>query len=109
VASEEIEISGVLVAAGDGIVAAHEMTNRDQCNFEKPDSFNIRRKTLAHLGFGCGPHQCLGKNLARFELEIVFERLVDRIRNLCLGADVDEMKFKSDSIAYGVEQMLVTW
>jgi cytochrome P450 len=109
VASEEIEISGVVVAAGDGIVAAHEMANRDPCRFENPNSFDIRRKTLGHLGFGCGPHQCLGQSLARLELEIVFERLFDRIPNLRLGADVHEMKFKSDSIAYGVEQMLVTW
>jgi cytochrome P450 len=75
----------------------------------RPNSFDIRRKTLGHLGFGCGPHQCLGHSLARLELEIVFERLFDRIPNLRLGAAVDEMRFKSHSIIYGVEQMLVAW
>ncbi|KKD06304.1 hypothetical protein TN53_19260 [Streptomyces sp. WM6386] len=59
--------------------------------------------------FGWGPHQCVGQQLARVELHVVFSTLFRRIPTLRLAVDVSELKFKEDSQAYGIYELPVTW
>ena len=61
------------------------------------------------LGFGYGRHQCVGQQLARAELQIVFHTLLRRIPTLRLAVPFDEVPFKHDRLAYGVYELPVTW
>lgn len=58
---------------------------------------------------GYGPHQCLGQNLARVELQTVFEKLFEGIPSLQLAASLRDLPFKEAAIVYGLEELPVTW
>jgi cholest-4-en-3-one 26-monooxygenase len=70
------------VAAGDRVMLAYPSANRDEAVFEGPFRFDIRRSPNPHLAFGQGTHFCLGANLARLELRLLFAALTERWTNL---------------------------
>jgi cytochrome P450 len=70
---------------------------------------DVTRGARNHVAFGYGVHQCIGQNLARAELEIVFRTLLARMPGLRLAARVDDLPFKNDSNVYGIDQLPVTW
>jgi cytochrome P450 len=70
---------------------------------------DIERGARHHVAFGFGPHQCLGQNLARTELQIVFDTLFRRVPTLALAAPVGELPFKNDALIYGLYRLPVTW
>ena len=105
----DAEIGGVLIRAGEGVLALGFAANRDPDAFDTPDAFDIERGARHHVAFGFGPHQCLGQNLARTELQIVFDTLFSRLPNLKLAADVDDLPFKDDAAIYGLYGLPVTW
>ncbi|HJP80056.1 MAG TPA: cytochrome P450 [Pseudonocardiaceae bacterium] len=109
VATEDVEIGGVTIKAGEGVVASTMAANRDDETFAGADELNVDRGARHHVAFGYGPHQCLGQNLARQELEIVFETLFRRVPTLRLAASLDEIPFKDDGAVYGAYQLPVTW
>lgn len=86
-----------------------EIANRDPSVFPSPDDFDIDRDTTKHVAFGYGPHQCLGQNLARVELQTVFDKLFERIPSLQLSASLRDLPFKEAAIVYGLEELPVTW
>ncbi|MGW8434511.1 cytochrome P450 [Nocardiopsis sp. NPDC055551] len=106
---EDIEIGGQLIKAGEGVLALSYAANRDPRAFENPDELDIERHARQHVAFGFGPHQCLGQNLARMELQIVFDTLFRRVPTLRLARDVDELPFKDDANIFGLYQLPVTW
>jgi cytochrome P450 len=108
-ALEDVEIGGVLVRAGEGVVALGTAANRDPEAFDRPDELDINRNARRHVAFGFGPHQCLGQNLARLELQIVFDTLFRRLPGLRLAVPVEDLPFKSDANVYGIYEMPVTW
>ncbi|MEO3876712.1 cytochrome P450 [Nonomuraea sp. B12E4] len=77
--------------------------------FTTPADLDAERRARHHLAFGFGPHQCLGQNLARMELQIVFDRLFRRIPTLRLAVPVEELPLKTDAIIYGAHELPVTW
>jgi cytochrome P450 len=109
VAADDIEVAGVLIRRGEGIIAPVGSANRDPRAFPDPDILDIHRNAHGHLSFGYGIHQCLGQNLARLELEIVYSTLFARIPGLRLAVPVDELPFKHDANVYGVHRLPVTW
>jgi len=109
VAKEDIEIGGVTIKAGDGVVLALGSSNRDEERFADADTFDAHRGDRHHITFGHGIHQCLGQNLARVELEIVFSTLFRRMPTLQLAVDVDAVPFKVTSTITGVFSLPVTW
>jgi cytochrome P450 len=109
VATEDVEIGGTLVRAGEGVVGLAYVANRDPAAFADPDRLDIGRGARHHLAFGFGPHHCLGMNMARMELQIVFDTLLRRIPSLTLAAPVDELPFKDDANIYGLYKLPVTW
>jgi cytochrome P450 len=109
VATGDIEVEGVTIKAGDGIIADHFMGNRDPQVFQNPHSFDIDRDTRAHVAFGYGPHQCLGQHLARVELQVVFRQLLERIPTLRLAVPPAELSFKEEAIVYGLRELPVEW
>ncbi|MFD1546683.1 cytochrome P450 [Nonomuraea guangzhouensis] len=109
VATEDVRIGGVNIKAGEGVVVSGLSANWDPAVFKDPATLNVEREARHHLAFGFGPHQCLGQNLARMELQIVFDTLFRRIPTLRLAAPVDDLPFKTDAGIYGAYELPVTW
>jgi cytochrome P450 len=108
-ATEDVEIGGVSIRAGDGVIVSTLSANWDPAAFKDPAELDIERGTRHHLAFGFGPHQCLGQNLARMELQIVFDTLFRRIPSLRLATLPEDLPFKTDAVIYGVHELPVTW
>jgi cytochrome P450 len=109
VAIQDVEIAGVTIKAGEGVIASVSAANRDPSVFENPDAFDIHRQADHHVAFAYGVHQCLGHALARLELQIVFQTLFERLPNLHVTAPLEQLRFKTDSLTYGVEALPVAW
>jgi cytochrome P450 len=109
VATEDVEVGGVTIKAGDGVVVSGLSANWDPAVFGSPAELDVERGARHHIAFGYGPHQCLGQNLARQELQIVFDTLFRRIPDLKLAVPVDDIAFKTDANIYGVYELPVTW
>ncbi|MFI1032646.1 cytochrome P450 [Streptomyces sp. NPDC020951] len=105
----DIEIAGQVVKAGDGLIMANEIANRDPEVFPDPDRLDITRDARRHVAFGFGVHQCLGQPLARMELQVVYGTLYKRIPTLRLAGSLDDVRFKHDAFIYGVHALPVTW
>ena len=81
-ATQETEIAGVPIAAGDKVTIWYPSANRDEAVFERPDVFDITRDPNDHLAFGVGEHFCLGSHLARLEIRVMFQRLLARLPDI---------------------------
>ena len=109
VATEDVPIGDMTIKEGEGVVVSGLSANWDPQVFTNPDELDVERGTRNHIAFGFGPHQCLGQNLARMELEVVFNTLFRRIPGLRLAAPVDDIPFKTDVGLYGAYELPVTW
>jgi cytochrome P450 len=76
--AKDFEIYGQTVPAGSAMLLMFGAANRDPRRYSDPDSFDINRKSLAHLTFGKGLHYCLGANLARLEGRVALDELLNR-------------------------------
>jgi cytochrome P450 len=76
-ATEDAELGGKSIAAGDKLAMMYTSANRDGAVFRDPHAFDIRRDPNPHLSFGSGEHFCLGVHLARLEGRVFFELLLD--------------------------------
>ncbi|MDF5755129.1 cytochrome P450 [Spongiactinospora sp. TRM90649] len=109
-ATEDVEIGGVSIKAGEGVIVSTLSANWDPAAFEDPAVLDVERGGARHhIAFGFGPHQCLGQNLARMELRIVFDTLFRRVPTLRLATPAEDLPFKRDGAVYGVHELPVTW
>ncbi|MBI2704229.1 MAG: cytochrome P450 [Actinobacteria bacterium] len=81
-ATREVEIGGELIGTGDKVTLWWSSANRDDDAFVEPFTFDIRRDPNRHLAFGHGSHFCLGANLARVEIRLMFDVLLDRVESV---------------------------
>lgn len=81
-ATVDVELHGRTIGAGDKVVLWWQSANFDERVFPDPYRFDIRRRPNPHLSFGLGSHFCLGANLARMEIELVLDGLLDRVERL---------------------------
>ncbi|MEV6611207.1 cytochrome P450 [Kutzneria sp. NPDC051319] len=109
VATEDVEVAGQLVRAGEGVILANDAGNRNEDAFPEPDRLDIHRQARHHIAFGFGVHQCLGQPLARMELQVVYSTLYRRIPTLKLAVPFEDVQFKHDAFVYGVHSLPVTW
>ena len=86
-ASENVELGGQQIKKDDWMMINYVAANHDPEQFEDPRKFDAARSPNRHLAFGAGGHQCLGLHLARFEMRILFEALLDRIETVELAGD----------------------
>jgi cholest-4-en-3-one 26-monooxygenase len=87
-AMADAEIHGQPIAKGDKIVMWHISANRDDEVFTDPFKFDITRSPNEHVAFGGGgPHFCMGANLARLELRLIFREVLDRIPDMHLTGE----------------------
>jgi cytochrome P450 len=92
-ATRDVELGGKEIKKGDKVVMWFASGNRDDSVFENPYDFDVTRKDVNHVTFGKGsPHLCLGNNLARMEVRLMFEELIPRVRTMELAGDVRRVR-----------------
>ena len=92
-ATGDVVLGDQKIAEGDKVVFWHISANRDEAVFADPDTFDIGRTPNNHMAFGGGgPHFCLGANLARMEIRVMFDRLLDRMPDIHLDGDVQRLR-----------------
>ena len=92
-AKEDVELSGQLIKAGDRVGMYYAAANFDPDVFEDPYTFNILRDPNPHLGFGgTGAHYCIGANLARMEMNLIFNAIADVLPDLSLLGDPERLR-----------------
>jgi cytochrome P450 family 142 subfamily A polypeptide 1 len=99
VATEDVPLAGGVVKAGEQLVLMYGSANRDAAHFAEPERLDLTRYPNRHLAFGFGTHFCLGASLARLEIRIFLEELVQRVRALRITGPVEEMP---NSFVYGL-------
>ncbi|MDK9497551.1 cytochrome P450 [Streptomyces katrae] len=105
-ATEDIDVGGTLVRAGEPVLVATGAANRDALRFTAPGVLDIRRASNQHLGFGHGVHHCLGAQLARMELQEALGALLVRFPGLKVVGDV---VWKSEMLVRGARVMPIGW
>ncbi|GAB3905926.1 cytochrome P450 [Microbispora bryophytorum subsp. camponoti] len=109
-AHEDVEVAGVPIRAGELVMLSTPAANRDERAYPDPDMFDILRSDpQPHVGFGHGPHHCLGASLARIELRAVFGSLFTRFPTLALAVPYEELQAHTDRLAGGFPALPVTW
>jgi cholest-4-en-3-one 26-monooxygenase len=91
-ATRATEIRGQRIEAGDKVVMYYTSANRDEDVFENPDAFEVARSPNDHLAFGVGEHFCLGASLARLEIRVMFEELLERLPDIELAGPVRRLR-----------------
>lgn len=107
-ALRDTTIEGVTITAGQRVVLLYASANYDDTVFDDPGRFDITRTPNPHLGFGgSGAHYCLGANLAKLELEIIFNKIADRMPDITRIGDAPRFRsgwingIKSFATRYG--------
>jgi cytochrome P450 len=104
-AMRDTELRGRRVKEGDKVVVFYGSANRDQEVFASPGEFDVTRTPNPHIGFGGGgPHFCLGAHLARLELRVLFETLLDSAPNIELSGNVRRLR---SNFINGIKEMPV--
>ena len=106
-ATRDVEIGGQQIKAGDKVVMFYNSANRDERAFTDPFRFDVTRSPNEHFGFGGGgPHFCLGANLARREIKVMFEELFRRLPDIEVTA---EPSMLVSSFIHGIKRMPVSF
>jgi cholest-4-en-3-one 26-monooxygenase len=101
------EVGGQRIEADTKVVFFHISANRDERVFANPQAFDITRNPNPHIAFGGGgPHFCLGANLARMEIRVMFEHLLDRLPDMELAGDVQRLQ---SAFISGVKHIPITF
>lgn len=91
--TREVELHGVTIPEGDAVVLSYASANYDETVFEDPYRFDVTRSPNPHIAFGGGgPHFCLGSHLARLEIRLMFEALLERTQSIELDGDVQRLR-----------------
>lgn len=109
-ATRDVELNGQQILAGDRCLLMYLSGNRDEDVFENPDVFDIRRTPNRHMAFGAnGRHFCLGAQLARLELRVLFEEVLDRMPDITLAEPDITQPERTGNFVLGIEHLPVTW
>jgi cytochrome P450 family 142 subfamily A polypeptide 1 len=107
-ATRDVELRGRQIREGQKVLLLYPSANRDEDQFPDPFTFDIERAPNEHVAFGFGKHFCLGNSLARLELRVLFERLLDRVPGIRL-VDGGEPAYRPANFVSGYETMKVAW
>ncbi|MFE1951203.1 cytochrome P450 [Streptomyces sp. NPDC059524] len=107
--TEDVEIGGTLLAAGESVIAAMISANRDADIFDNPDELDLERAHNPHLAFGHGPHHCTGAQLARLELRLALSSLLKAFPDLRLATTATDVPWREGSLVRGPVELLLHW
>ena len=106
-ATADTELGGMHIKAGDKVVLWYPSGNRDAAEFDDPHRFDIGRTPNHHIAFGAGgAHFCLGANLARLEIKIIFEELAKRTPDIHLTGEIERLRM---NLIDGIKHMPVAF
>ena len=101
----DTELGGKQIKKGDKVVVFYASPNRDERVIENPFTFDIGRDPNPHIGFGGGgPHFCLGTHLARLEIAVLFETILDRLPDIALAGEPRRLR---SNFVNGIKEMRV--
>jgi cytochrome P450 family 142 subfamily A polypeptide 1 len=105
-ATRDVELHGQQVQKGQKLLLLYSSANRDEDVFPNANTFDSTRTPNDHVAFGYGAHFCLGNSLARLELNVMFDRLLERLPDLAL-AEPTEPSYRPANFVSGYESMPV--
>lgn len=105
-ATEDTELAGVPIRAGQKVVVWFSSANRDEAVFDEPDRFCIRRHPNDHLSFGHGPHFCLGAHLARVQMRAMFDAVLDLLGEVELAGEPVRLR---SNFQNGIKHLPIRW
>ncbi len=106
-ATRDTELSGQKIQAGEKVVLWYNSANRDEDVFTEPGQFDVRRSPNEHVGFGGpGKHHCLGANLARREMRVMFREIATRIPDLEISGPPEYLR---SNFINGIKRMPCAW
>jgi cytochrome P450 family 142 subfamily A polypeptide 1 len=106
--TRDVEVGGALLHRGQKLLLLYPSANRDEDVFVAPETFDITRSPNDHMAFGFGSHFCLGNRLARMEMSVMFDRLLDRLPDIALADDAEPPKRAANFVS-GYETMPVVF
>jgi len=109
VTTEDVQLGGVVIPAGEQVMPLYSTANRDPSAFTDPDRFDVTRDAASHLAFGAGVHHCLGAQLARVELQEAFRGLIGRLPGLRLAVPASDLEFKPGMAIHSLRELPVRW
>lgn len=89
--TREVKLGDTTIPAGSLVSVNLAAANRDETRYERPDEFDIHRPQRTHMAFAFGPHRCLGMHLARMETTVALNALLDRLPNLRLDPEAEDV------------------
>jgi cytochrome P450 family 142 subfamily A polypeptide 1 len=107
-ATRGVELHGKQIRRGEKLLLLYPSANRDERHFADPMTFDLRRSPNEHVAFGFGAHFCLGASLARLELEVTFETLLDRLPDLHLAGGAEPRNRPANFVS-GIETLPVAF
>jgi cytochrome P450 len=96
------EVGGQSIAEGDRLMILFASANRDANVFDRPDEFAVTRRPNRHLAFASGPHVCIGQNIAKLEMRVLWEELLSRVSAVELAG---EPVYKMSNFVSGFKQL----
>ena len=105
----DVELGGVRLGRGDLVIAVVGSANRDEAQFTDADTLDLGRAENRHVGFGRGPHYCLGAPLARLETEIALTTLLERLPNLRLAIAAEDLYWRPIPLFRSLASLPVEW
>lgn len=107
-ATRDVELGGMLIRKDDRVLLLYPSANRDEAVFVDPERFDVRRDPNPHVAFGAyGRHHCLGAQLARLELRVLFEELLDRLPDIHLAVADAPPRERRGNFVLGLEALRV--
>lgn len=104
--TRDVEINGTPIPAGAMVEVRYGSANRDPEVYPDPDTIDLDRKNAAsHLAFGAGPHLCIGNQLARGELRVAFEAILERMDNFSASRGEESFAYTPLFISYGLTKL----
>jgi cytochrome P450 len=108
VCTRDVELRGRQLKKGDAVLVHFGAANRDPEEFDQPDSLCFGRTPNRHLSFGGGPHRCIGSNVARLNLRIVFEEILSRLHDIRI-TEGESPRFAPPNFSRGPEYLPISF
>ena len=108
-ATRDVELHGQRIHEGDELMLLYPSANRDEDVFDDPFRFDVDRTPNEHVAFGFGPHFCLGASLARLEISVMLDELLERMPDLAITDPAAELELRPANFVSGLESLAVTF